>query len=548
MRSRIDAARRPGGWLRGRIIWLGRTLRIGVAGLVIAGGVIVAFSLPASAAITQPGNGQTLQGTVTVTETACGSGSCNGSGLFGECGGAYTNVSIYNSSGGRVAYESNNGGPLSFQWTTETVPNGNYTIVGDWTSTAGQGFGGCRLSGVNQDQIGVTVSNVAVLTNTGASSAPWGTTASLSARLTDPNEGGAPIGGRTVNFSLAGVQASATTNGNGVASVSVSVPATTGTQVLSESFPGDAYYQATSLSLPFEITKHPTRLTYTGPTSATYGDPFTLSAKLIDAATGAALSGAPISFSVAGESLSATTNSSGIAQVTTSLSPSSGPGTYSISLSYLGTSVELPSQASASLTLEGTPTSLAYSGANSATWGTTTNLSATLLDQATGAPLAGQIVKFSLAGASVSAPTNSEGLASASLPVDPSEGPGNYNLKVSFSGTRNRAPSSLSLPFHVAFQYHFVDANGAGTVKVNPGTAEFLFEAPSVSPTTSSGDLFDPQMAVVVLTPSLTAIDITYSSPKIVLKGTFVEQTGAFAAVVDLGSNLYALENQGSTP
>ena len=269
MRSRIDAARRPGGWLRGRTLWLGRTLRIGVAGLVIAGGFIVAFSLPASAAITQPGNGQTLQGTVTVTETACGSGSCNGSSIYGECGGAYTNVSIYNSSGNRVVFESNNGGPLSFQWTTETVPNGSYTIVGDWISTAGQGLGGCRDSGVTQDQIGVTVSNVAVLTNTGASSAPWGTTASLSARLTDPNEGGAPISGRTVNFSLAGKQASATTNGNGVASVSVSVPATTGTQVLSESFPGDAYYQATSLSLPFEITKHPTSLTYTGPTSAT---------------------------------------------------------------------------------------------------------------------------------------------------------------------------------------------------------------------------------------------------------------------------------------
>ena len=519
-----------------------------LTGLLSASALVFVLAAPASAAITQPGNGATVTGQITISETACGSGSCNGGSIYGGCGGAYTNINVYNSSGQDVASYGNSGGPLTVTWTTESVPNGSYRIVGDWTYTAGQGIYGCRMSGVNQDSVYVTVANFADIANVGATSAPWGSTVTVSARLTDPNLGNAPVKNAPISFSLGGISTSASTNSNGVATASLAVPGKTGTVTLTEEFPGTAYYSPTSLTLPFDVTTHPTSLTYTGPTSTGYGDSVDLSAKLVDATTGDPVQGATVGFAVAGQDLRASTGSDGVAVVVTTLAPGGGPGNYTLSLSYAGNSLLSSSSATVPFSIEPAPTTLSTTGPRSSPWGRPVTLSALLSNAQTGAPLAGEVVAFSLAGVTATAVTNSAGSASVTMTPRPSSGPGNYILAVSFSGTRDRAASSASVSFHLAWPYHFVDSSGQGTVEICPGTDQFRLEAPSSNPTEVLGPVSDPEMSVVPVTPTTTVIEISYASSAIVLDGAFVEQSGTFAATADTGSRIYVLKNLGVLP
>jgi hypothetical protein len=85
------------------------------------------------------------------------------------------------------------------------------------------------------------------------------------ATLVDP-DGGAPIPGKTVTFTLGvGDTCSATTDVSGVASCSIT-PTQTGTQNMVASFAGDAYYLSSSDTQSFSITPEETTMTYTGPT------------------------------------------------------------------------------------------------------------------------------------------------------------------------------------------------------------------------------------------------------------------------------------------
>jgi hypothetical protein len=87
-----------------------------------------------------------------------------------------------------------------------------------------------------------------------------------SATLTDP-DGGAPIFGKPITFTLNGVDTcSDTTNGSGVASCSIKPTEPAGTYTLATSFAGDIDYLSASSAVSFVVTREETTTTYTGPT------------------------------------------------------------------------------------------------------------------------------------------------------------------------------------------------------------------------------------------------------------------------------------------
>jgi len=294
-----------------------RTGRLLLAASVVSALAVSAVDVgPAFATLRMPGgnfNGSgnsdatPLRGVVSITETAPGGGNHD------FCGGAYTDITVTNSAGQQVFSASNGGGALSVQWTTETVPNGSYTVTGNWTSSGIEGFRGCTLSGVSTDRVAVQVDNIASLSYSGPTSAPWGTSVSVSARLVDPSIG-QPLPGEEITFSLSGEQpVSAETDASGVATATIQVSPPTRSATMAVYFAGTPYYEPASTSFPFSITGHPTRLIYTGPTSAVWGSQTALSAKLVDEVTGAPVEGDPVDFTIGSQEVVGSTNSQGIA-------------------------------------------------------------------------------------------------------------------------------------------------------------------------------------------------------------------------------------------
>lgn len=109
-------------------------------------------------------------------------------------------------------------------------------------------------------------------------------------------------------------------------------------------------------------------------------------------------------------------------------------------------------------------TQISYSGATEAPQNTSATVRATLTDpNLSGSVLANRTVTFSLSGgASVSANTNSNGVATASLPI--AGPPRNATVTASFAATTHYKGSSVSTPFTV-------EKNPSTTTLVDPATA-----------------------------------------------------------------------------
>ena len=86
------------------------------------------------------------------------------------------------------------------------------------------------------------------------------------ATLTDP-DGGAPIAGKTVTFTLNGSDTcSSPTDGSGAASCSITPTEPAGTYTLTAAFAGDTDYLSSGTSTSITVTQEETTTTYTGPT------------------------------------------------------------------------------------------------------------------------------------------------------------------------------------------------------------------------------------------------------------------------------------------
>ena len=182
------------------------------------------------------------------------------------------------------------------------------------------------------------------VTYTGPLTSDYHDLLTASAKLTDP-DGGAPIAGKTVTFTLAGSDTcSATTDGSGNASCAIT-PTHTGTQSMVAAFAGDTDYLASKDTESFSITPEETTMTYTGPTVILGGSGgATLTAKLVedggndndgDGGSPAPVPAEMVTLSLGSQSCAATTDSSG--NVACTINPVSVPlGPETVGASFPG--------------------------------------------------------------------------------------------------------------------------------------------------------------------------------------------------------------------
>lgn len=120
------------------------------------------------------------------------------------------------------------------------------------------------------------------------------------------------------------------------------------------------------------------------------------------------------------------------------------------------------------LTIQGSNSSINYTGDLSALVGTSANVSATLVDAGTGSPLAGKIIVFKLNPpapiATVSTVTNGSGVASTTMPIPLGALGGVYTMDTRFAGDAGYLPTSDQDPFQIIVNRPpIAEANGPYT-------------------------------------------------------------------------------------
>ncbi len=163
------------------------------------------------------------------------------------------------------------------------------------------------------------VTTATTLTYTGDTSVQVNTPATLSAMLEDGE--GQPISGATISFQVDGLDASAVTDTDGVASCEVTID-TVGVYNVTAEFAGDAQHQGSTATASLTVYT-PTTLTYTGDTLVQVNGVATLAALLVDE-DGQPISDAEITFQVDGLDVSAFTDTNGVASLEVPAPPDAG--------------------------------------------------------------------------------------------------------------------------------------------------------------------------------------------------------------------------------
>jgi hypothetical protein len=261
----------------------------------------------------------------------------------------------------------------------------------------------------------VVVSNVVPSVNAGPdTTADWGRPVAFNGQATDPGADDQPTLQYTWDF------------GDGT-------PSASGGPSVIHSYAAPDDYTATltvcdkdedpsscpSDTRVIHVTKRDTSTGYTGDGSGVFDTPGTLSASLVDE-YGQNVNGRTITFTVDSDpSLTASTNSSGIA--TKSYTPALVEGPYSVLADFAGDSLYNPSSSSHSFDVAKKGSTMGYTGAVTGGPNKTIVLSAVLKD-ATGKALGGRTVQFQLGTQTASAVTDGTGVASTTLKLNQKNG------------------------------------------------------------------------------------------------------------------------------
>jgi len=297
------------------------------------------------------------------------------------------------------------------------------------------------------------------LTYTGSTSVTYGVAPTLSASLVDTISS-AGLAGKTVKFLIGGQTLTAVTDSSGVASVPGPADLAAGPNPVTVSFTNDGNYSTSSTSGSVQVNQRTTTLSYAGSTSVTYGVAPTLSAKLVDTASGAGLSGRALTFTINSQTLTAVTDASGVASVPgpTNLAAASTP--YSVSVSFSSYDPNYTSSsASASLKVNPRATALTYKGSTSVTYPDAAILSATLVDNVSGAGLSDKTVTFTINNQTLTAVTDSSGAASVTGPSNIPASSVAYKVSVGFTSADPNYSSSTA----------------SGTVQVNRRPTSLIY-------------------------------------------------------------------------
>jgi hypothetical protein len=256
--------------------------------------------------------GQAVTFTATISTNAPGSGTPTGTVQFRDNGtdlGAPQNV--------------DGSGKASI--TTSDLTVGPHTISATYTSNSAN-FSGS--SGSMNQTVDRARTNLAY---TGATSADFHDSATLSAKLTRQDDG-SPVAGKSIHFTMASESCDGTTDSSGVASCAITPQETSGDYTVKSSFAGDANYQPSSDSKAFTVTREETTLTYTGDTVIMNGGTAHASALLQEDGSAPSIAGRSVTFTLGSgtgaQSCTALTDSAGRAACDIGpVSQPLGPGT-----------------------------------------------------------------------------------------------------------------------------------------------------------------------------------------------------------------------------
>jgi hypothetical protein len=237
-------------------------------------GAVATIDRRLSAAST-PTPGTTMTETITPS-LSCAGGPVTVAGKVGNTAGVPVSIAIDKS-------PINPGQKVTTN--TTTTANGNYSVVitapseNDGMSKNGSRANwGVLVSGGGANNVAtlvVTPQGCSTIDYTGATAAPYGTNATVSAKLTDLS--GASPSGRTVTFSLSGGgSVNGITNGSGIATASMPILGPPRTAAITASYAGSSALAAASETVDFEVGKIGTSTSVlASPSTATIGDPVT---------------------------------------------------------------------------------------------------------------------------------------------------------------------------------------------------------------------------------------------------------------------------------
>lgn len=196
-----------------------------------------------------------------------------------------------------------------------------------------------------------------------------------------------------------------------------------------------------------------TRLLYTGEVFGQCGVPLGVSARLTDSC-GNALANHQLKFTVGAQTVSATTDNNGVAS-TSVISASASP-TVPVSVSFTGDDNYSPVQDTASLKIERFTTVIQYTGKTTLAAGNSESLSAVLRDATNQRPIPNAVLRFEVGSTQVSATTNANGVATASINLPPTQTFEASPLKIIFAGDECRTATSVAIDVTAYLQTSFV--------------------------------------------------------------------------------------------
>ena len=355
-----------------------------------------------------------------------GTGTYNSSGtVSATLVNSYTNAPVPNEpvtltvNGTQKCTATTNASGVASCAVTPTEPGGTYKVTGSFsgdTTTTPVLLSSTGSNNFTENKAPTTV------TYTGSTSITSGNSPVLSATLTT---NGTPLAGQTVTFTVgsgnSAQHCSGTTNSAGKVSCSIcSFNQSASPLPVTVTYGGNTYYVGSSTSQSVTVTT-PTSLSVSAVTGAT-GSPTTVTGTLTNQVTGQGISGQTVILTLNGtQSCTATTNSYGKASC--SITPNETSGTYPVSGSYAGntsTSPQLlPSSGHNNFVVTPANTNVTYTGATTATNGSSVTLSSTLTSN--GTPLSGQSVTLTLGtgrtGQSCTATTSALGRGVVLRPV-----------------------------------------------------------------------------------------------------------------------------------